>query len=239
MVLFFSYCNTMPILYGKPYMGITGEGANVKKPARISEAVATIKTSYKDSLDFELDPWMVWRIFDAQGKLFMKGKGSINNIAFSKVGSYTLDLKQPTAFGTKQTKAVSELSHDSCNHAAYPDAIIIEVLPVDLKFDFNTIKFSRPIAGGSIDGVLLSIDVNFDHAHGTSILPEKLSLEFVGIDAQASGAIQEPLKPLVAGKKQNITYELKGTLKSNTYVQINFTNLHEQIIAHALTTKLN
>jgi hypothetical protein len=198
----------------------------------------TLLISFKDQFDYFLDSGMVWKIKDENGSLMERGTGPISGIFFSKPGWYTIDLSQPLNLGAGLFSSDGlQINHDSCNHSPFPDILHVLVSESHLKFDFSSLKFSSPLSGGSVDGIIVTIKANYDHFYNKELDPKKLIILASGIGAFVKGELQMPTT--VIQKGENILrYKLSGTFQKNTYIQLDFYDTNQQIQSYHHTSKL-
>lgn len=188
----------------------------------------TIMT-FKEPFEYYLDSGMVWKIKDQKDSILYHGVGNIESKFLSVPGSYVLDLTQPSKFGMgRLVNSGLPLNHDTCNHSPFPDFLLVVVSDVHLKFDFSTIKFSKSLKGGVIDGTQVSLQGLYEQYEGNEFDPRTLKIVASGIEALVEGSVLSTTEKL---KKGNImlTYELSGTLKRQTYIQLDFYDPNKQI----------
>lgn len=198
----------------------------------------TLIISFKEELDYFLDSGMVWKIKDENGRLLQRGTGPISGKLFSKPGWYTLDLSQPLNFGGRVFSSGGiQTNHNSCNHSPFPDIINVLVSESCLKFDFSSVEFSRPLSGGSVEGIIVTVKANYDHFQNKELDPINLKIFASGVGAQVKGEFL--VSNSIIQKGENILrYKLSGTFQKNTYIQLDFYDTNQQIQSYHHTSKL-
>jgi len=200
--------------------------------------IDTLVMTFKEQLDYFLDSGMVWKIKDENGILMERGIGPISGKFFSKPGWYTLDLTQPLNFGVGLFSSSGiQINHNSCNHSPFPDILNVLVSESYFKFDFSSVEFSKPLSGGSVEGIIVTVKADYDHFQSKELDPKKLKILASGVGAQVIGELL--VSNSIIKKGENILrYKLSGTFQKNTYIQLDFYDTNQQIQSYHHTTKL-
>lgn len=211
-------------LFGLLYFSSFAQEIGTKEPTQVS-LVETKFISFKESLTISLDQDVTWIITDKNGKQIQTGNGSLNEISFPEPGTFTVHF---------QSKVNSD--HTECNHAHNPTDLIVEVSPYHLSFDFSTLQFSRPLQAGSLDGMNVSVECNYEHYQNSSTNLDMLKVVGAGIGADFFG-MPINLRQINPGKHL-ITYSLNGSVAPNTFIMFDFFDLNKQVKTYYHPTQI-
>lgn len=202
------------------------------------KSVDTTFITFKDSFEYNLDSGMVWKIRNQNDSLIYSGVSSINSIVFPLPGVYVLDLNQPVRFGMDSfADSTLPLNHDLCNHSPFPDELVILVSDTHLKFDFSTIRFNKELSGGSNSDVILTLDGHYEQFSESELNREDIVVIASGVGANLKSKAPKVDAKLINGNN-SFSFQLSGSLKSNTYIQLDFYVPKQIIQSYSHLTKI-
>jgi len=201
-----------------------------------SYSIKYLTITFIDTLNFILDPDMVWKLVDENNNMTMNGKGSISQLIISTPGKYVIDLIQPKKFGGIFSSDL--MNHDTCNHSPFPDKIEIVVSPIYLKFDFASIRFSQSLSSIHLKDVKLDIEAWFDHYEESDFVLPPLRISSAGVEAEVDGTLVQQTESLKKGKI-NLTYHLNGSFKKGSYIMLDFHDINNLIQSYSHLTMIN
>lgn len=185
--------------------------------------------SFGEKINFgKIENSIVWTISsnDSNKKSSLNGN-EINNYIFETPGTYKITFHE--------NKAIIE---GECNHAVFPDLMIIKVSPYKMNFDFSTIQFSKKIeAGAPIENCQLTIDIFFKSFTNEKVVFPNGKFVSAGIDTTIEGQLLNTAFTLLPGVNK-LVYQLKGTAKAGNFIMLDFFDINGQVQSYYFPTKL-
>lgn len=201
---------------GPRYFGLAYQQINPNaQTLTLSESYGFTLLEYLEGSEFlENTPW---RILDQKArKLLEQGLGeSLVDFSFDQPGNFVIELDV----------AATHNAHDNtCFHPDIPDVIALTILPSKLSYDLESVKISGPLRGGvDLSGVMLSIRITVESLEDSLISIPKTILG-VGVENHLKGYLSEAFYQVEKGD-YFIQYTLEGTVKSGTFIGIQFEDL--------------
>ncbi len=212
----------------------TIHGQELSKNSLNEEFSAVYENPYKvisfgEKINFgKIENSIVWTISsnDSNIKFSLNGN-EINNYIFETPGTYKITFHE--------NKAIIE---GECNHAVFPDLMIIKVSPYKMNFDFSTIQFSKKIeAGAPTENCQLTVAVYLkSYTNDTVVFPNGKFVS-AGIDTTIEGQLLNTAFTLLPGVNK-LVYQLKGTAKAGNFIMLDFFDINGQVQSYYFPTKL-
>lgn len=183
---------------------------------------------YNEPFSFALPEVISWELKNESGSVMKNGEGELKDFIFNKPGNYKLMISE-----NKNHNATG------CEHAHYPEEIEIEVKPIKLNFDFNTIQFSEDIVGGkTLSGSIVKINANFS-TYDNSVTEYKYNQGFTtfGVGSTITGKLKNGEISLIPGVN-TLEFELDGAAEQGNNIQINFVDFNGEVQPYSLTPKM-
>lgn len=183
---------------------------------------------YNEPFSFALPEVISWELKNESGSVMKNGEGELKDFIFNKPGNYKLMISE-----NKNHNATG------CEHAHYPEEIEIEVKPIKLNFDFNTIQFSEDIVGGkTLSGSIVKINANFS-TYDNSVTEYKYNQGFTtfGVGSTITGKLKNGEISLIPGVN-TLEFELDGAAEQGNNIQINFVDFNGEVQPFSLTPKM-
>ena len=183
---------------------------------------------YNEPFSFALPEVISWELKNESGSVMKNGEGELKDFIFNKPGNYKLMISE-----NKNHNATG------CEHAHYPEEIEIEVNPIKLNFDFNTIQFSEDIVGGkTLSGSIVKINANFS-TYDNSVTEYKYNQGFTtfGVGSTITGKLKNGEISLIPGVN-TLEFELDGAAEQGNNIQINFVDFNGEVQPYSLTPKM-
>ena len=184
--------------------------------------------SFGEKINFgELENSIFWTIsnMDSNKKSSLIGN-EINSYIFENPGEYKITFHE--------NKGIID---GECNHAVFPELMIIRVSAFKMDFDFSTIQFNKKlVAGENIENSELTLNVSFKSFKNDSLVFSKGKIISAGIGTTISGQLlnEVTLKP----GNNKVTYKLSGSASKDTYIMLDFFDINEQVQSYYYPTKL-
>lgn len=183
---------------------------------------------YNEPFSYALPEVISWELKNESGSVIKNGEGELKDFIFNIPGNYKLMISE-------------DKNHNAtgCEHAHYPEEIEIEVKPIKLDFDFNTIQFSEDIVGGkTLSGSIVKINANFS-TYDNSVTEYKYNQGFTtfGVGSTITGKLKNGEISLIPGVN-TLEFELDGAAEQGNNIQINFVDFNGEVQPYSLTPKM-
>ena len=185
--------------------------------------------SFGDNINFgKIENSVVWSILniDLNTKTSLNGI-EINNYIFETPGTFqiTFNENKLIVFG-------------ECNHAIFPELMIIKVSPFKMDFDFSTIKFNKKLESGApIENCQLTVDVYLKSIANEKVVFPNGKVVSAGIDTTIEGQLLGNAVTLFPGVNK-LVYQLKGAAKAGNFIMLDFFDVNGQVQSYYYPTKL-
>jgi hypothetical protein len=184
------------------------------------EHIENQKIAFGETFSYKLDDNTSWKIINSETfAVLNSGVGSIENIIFSIPGNFEIEISEV-------------ISTNDCKNGHFPHKIMIEVSPIKMIFDFNSIKFSHEIVGGQSQyGNEISIDVFIESFNNEKVVFNDGKVISAGVGVNIDGALKNNGTALKQGVN-NFIYTLKGQATSGTYIMFDFIDINNQTVSY-------
>ncbi len=188
----------------------------------------TISFGQKVHFDF-VETSSTWTIKNVSNNLVVKLFGNqINDFVFENSGTFEI-LYSDNATHKKE----------ECDHSHFPAKTILEVSPVNMKFDFSKITFSEKIRKETnYENVIVSVPVNvktFDKKSAKVEMPNS-SVTGVGVNLKLTPVINTIE---LQNGIQILTYKLSGIINNETYLMYDFKDCNNQVQTYNQLERIN
>ena len=210
------------------------QGQELSKVSLNEESNASYEKPYKvisfgEKINFDkIENSVVWTIssIDSNNKYSLKGN-EINNYIFETPGTYKITFHE------------NKVTEDGeCNHAIFPELIIIKVSAFKMEFDFSTIRFNKKLEPEvSIENCELSINVYLKSFTNDTVIFSNGKIVSAGIDTTIEGQLLNNTVTLFPGINK-LVYQIKGTAKAGNLIMLDFFDVNNQVQSYYYPTKL-
>lgn len=213
---------------------LTVQGQQSSKVSLKEEFNALYENPYKvisfgEKINFgKIENSIVWTISsnDSNKKSYLNGN-EINNYIFETPGTYKITFHE--------NKAIVE---DECNHAVFPELMLIKVSPFKMDFDFSTLQFSKKLeAGAPTENCHLTINIILRSFNNEKVVFPNGKFVSAGIDTTIEGQLLNNAFTLLPGVNK-LVYQLKGTTKAGNLIMLDFFDINGQVQSYYHPTKL-
>ena len=188
------------------------------------EHVENQKIAFGETFSYKLDDNTSWKIINSETfAILNSGIGSIEKITFSTPGNFEIEISEV-------------ISANDCKNGHFPHKIMIEVSPIKMIFDFNSIKFSHEIVGGQSQyGNEISIDVYIESFNNEKVVFNDGKVISAGVGVNIDGTLKSNGTALKQGIN-HLVYILKGQATRDTYIMFDFLDINNQTVSYTYPT---
>ena len=188
------------------------------------EHVENQKIAFGETFSYKLDDNTSWKIINSETfAVLNSGVGSIEKITFSTPGNFEIEISEV-------------ISANDCKNGHFPHKIVIEVSPIKMIFDFNSIKFSHEIVGGQSQyGNEISIDVYIESFNNEKVVFNDGKVVSAGVGVNIDGTLKSNGAALKQGIN-HLVYILKGQATRDTYIMFDFLDINNQTVSYTYPT---
>ena len=188
------------------------------------EHVENQKIAFGETFSYKLDDNTSWKIINSETfAILNSGIGSIEKITFSTPGNFEIEISEV-------------ISANDCKNGHFPHKIMIEVSPIKMIFDFNSIKFSHEIVGGQSQyGNEISIDVYIESFNNEKVVFSDGKVISAGVGVNIDGTLKSNGTALKQGIN-HLVYILKGQATRDTYIMFDFLDINNQTVSYTYPT---
>ena len=165
-----------------------------------------------------------WKILNAKNELVAdQSKGDLFSQEFSLPGNYVLHVDN--------TKSPQD---HQCSHHSFSGSWLVEVSPVQVRFDLEKLSFSNELLSENIQRTLemyIPVTVLKHNPEVSDIEISKMRVAFQGVDCNVIVKPKNPELKLSNGDYQ-ITYTLTGSVPKKTYIMIDFIDQNGNITTY-------
>jgi len=197
---------------------------NISQLPSNGEHIENQKIAFGETFSYKLDDNTSWKIINSETfAVLNSGVGSIEKITFSTPGNFEIEISEV-------------ISANDCKNGHFPHKIMIEVSPIKMIFDFNSIKFSHVIVGGQSQyGNEISIDVYVESFNNEKVVFNDGKVISAGVGVNIDGTLKSNGKVLKQGVN-HLVYILKGQATRDTYIMFDFLDINNQTVSYTYPT---
>jgi hypothetical protein len=197
---------------------------NISQLLSNGEHIENQKIAFGETFSFKLDDNTSWKIINSETfAVLNSGIGSIEKITFSTPGNFEIEISEV-------------ISANDCKNGHFPHKIMIEVSPIKMIFDFNSIKFSHVIVGGQSQyGNEISIDVYVESFNNEKVVFNDGKVISAGVGVNIDGTLKSNGTVLKQGVN-HLVYILKGQATRDTYIMFDFLDINNQTVSYTYPT---
>ena len=171
-----------------------------------------------------------WQITDEGSRVIAdQGQGSFFSYVFAVPGTFNLEI----------INVESEQNHVCSNHG-FSGSWKVEVSPVKISFDIQSIAFSSPLQADNLSSsidISLPVHVSFYDNSISQIDIEQIRLSFQGANCDINCNYKNPGQKLMAGQS-SIQFVASGKASKGTYVMLDFIDHNGLITTYYHTNEL-
>ena len=199
---------------------------NISQLPSNGEHIENQKIAFGETFSYKLDDNTSWKIINSETfAVLNSGVGSIEKITFSTPGNFEIEISE-----------VISTSANDCKHGHFPHKIVIEVSPIKMIFDFNSIKFSHDIVGGQSQyGNEISIDVYIESFNNEKVVFNDGKVVSAGVGVNIDGTLKSNGAALKQGIN-HLVYILNGQATRDTYIMFDFLDINNQTVSYTYPT---
>lgn len=197
---------------------------NISQLPSNGEHIENQKIAFGETFSYKLDDNTSWKIINSETfAVLNSGVGSIEKITFSTPGNFEIEISEV-------------ISANDCKNGHFPHKIMIEVSPIKMIFDFNSIKFSHEIVGGQSQyGNEISIDVYIESFNNEKVVFNDGKVISAGVGVNIDGTLKSNGTALKQGIN-HLVYILKGQATRDTYIMFDFLDINNQTVSYTYPT---
>lgn len=197
---------------------------NISQLPSNGEHIENQKIAFGETFSYKLDDNTSWKIINSETfAVLNSGVGSIEKITFSTPGNFEIEISEV-------------ISANDCKNGHFPHKIMIEVSPIKMIFDFNSIKFSHVIVGGQSQyGNEISIDVYVESLNNEKVVFNDGKVISAGVGVNIDGTLKSNGTVLKQGVN-HLVYILKGQATRDTYIMFDFLDINNQTVSYTYPT---
>jgi hypothetical protein len=197
---------------------------NISQLPSNGEHIENQKIAFGETFSYKLDDNTSWKIINSETfAVLNSGVGSIEKITFSTPGNFEIEISEV-------------ISANDCKNGHFPHKIMIEVSPIKMIFDFNSIKFSHVIVGGQSQyGNEISIDVYVESFNNEKVVFNDGKVISAGVGVNIDGTLKSNGTVLKQGVN-HLVYILKGQATRDTYIMFDFLDINNQTVSYTYPT---
>jgi hypothetical protein len=197
---------------------------NISQLPSNGEHIENQKIAFGETFSYKLDDNTSWKIINSETfAVLNSGVGSIEKITFSTPGNFEIEISEV-------------ISANDCKNGHFPHKIMIEVSPIKMIFDFNSIKFSHAIVGGQSQyGNEISIDVYIESFNNEKVVFNDGKVISAGVGVNIDGTLKSNGTVLKQGVN-HLVYILKGQATRDTYIMFDFLDINNQTVSYTYPT---
>lgn len=199
---------------------------NINQLPSNGEHIENQKIAFGETFSYKLDDNTSWKIINSETfAVLNSGIGSIEKITFSTPGNFEIEISE-----------VISTSANDCKHGQFPHKIMIEVSPIKMVFDFNSIKFTHDIVGGQSQyGNEIYIDVYIESFNNEKVVFNEGKVFSAGVGVNIDGTLKSNGAALKQGIN-HLVYILKGQATPDTYIMFDFLDINNQTVSYTYPT---
>ena len=197
---------------------------NISQLPSNGEHIENQKIAFGETFSYKLDDNTSWKIINSETfAVLNSGVGSIEKITFSTPGNFEIEISEV-------------ISANDCKNGHFPHKIMIEVSPIKMIFDFNSIKFIHDIVGGQSQyGNEISIDVYIESFNNEKVVFNDGKVISAGVGVNIDGTLKSNGTVLKQGVN-HLVYILKGQATRDTYIMFDFLDINNQTVSYTYPT---
>lgn len=204
--------------------------------------IQTVKLSFGDkysggyeSVITDNDKWTIYSM-DHHQQLASGQGSSYSNFIFQEPGNYRITFESAADHQHEENQAAAL----TCEHKLMPDAVIVEVSPVKMKYDFSNISFSAPIQSGvPADNVSMNVPVQVEVFNNGSYSFQVLPVKTAGVATTLTAQPTETSPVVLQNGTMMLSYSLSGAVTKSSYVMFDFVDFNGNVQSYSLASKVD
>ncbi|MBK8698882.1 MAG: hypothetical protein IPN29_04830 [Saprospiraceae bacterium] len=175
----------------------------------------------------ELPEGATWSITTSEGDTLTGNGNSLNDYIFSIPGAYKIYIDENQVY-----------LPGSCSHKQFPDIIDLTVSDVKMTFHLDEVSFSGEIHKGvQCQSLSVTVPVTVEPYDNETSLDFPFEIvATAGVGTTVVGTLHPGT--VVYRGKQNLIYNLSGTVDAESYIMFDFMDINGQVQSYSMTSPI-